>query len=231
MQRFAVACLSLLLFVSPLCAQSGREGRGRYGPGTGNPDEHLVPWKFFQKDAELVKGPVVLYWLPTSQEEIKRSPLLTSHALLEASGRCVGLEIVVPDDAVTIEKLGATGKVPVAVLVDIQGRVIRTVNSVRGNLALPSVEQAVAGELRARDEAVYRELTEARRAASAGEKEKAVDLYMKIWNDRCLYPLVGIEAQRGLKELGMIVRETPTPPPVDPSLKVSTPSTTTREHE
>jgi hypothetical protein len=227
-RRFAVACLSLLVLASPLCAQSGRGGgRGRSGPGTGNPDEHLVPWKFLQKSADLVNGPIVLYWLPASPEEIKRSPLLTSHVLLEATGRCVGLEIVVPDDGVTIEKLGATGKLPAAVLVDSQGSVIRTVNNLRGVLPASAVEQMLADELSARDDAVFRQLTEAKKRASTGEKEKSIDLYRKIWDDRCLYPLLGNEAQRALKELGVAVHNTPAPPPVDPSLKTTMPATTT----
>ena len=111
LRRFAVASISLLLFVTPLLAQ--RQGGARSGPGTGNPDEHLVPWKFLPKNGELVRQPIVLYWLPSSQDEVKRSALLTSRALLEASDRCVGLQIVMPDDAVTIDKLGATGKLPI----------------------------------------------------------------------------------------------------------------------
>ena len=226
-RRLAIACLSLLVLVSPLYAQSGRGGRGRSGPGTGNPDEHLVPWKFFEKSAELVKGPIVLYWLPVSQEEVRRSPLLTSHFLLEATIRCVGLQIVVPDDVVTIDKLGATGKLPMAVLVDSQGGVIRIVNNLRGVLAASAVEQMLVDELSARDDAAYRQLTEAKRRASVGEKERSIDLYRKIWGDRCLYPLIGNAAQRALKELGVTVHETPALPPADPNLKVTMPATTT----
>ena len=221
-RRFAVACISLLLFVPPLFAQ--RQGGGRSGPGTGNPDEHLVPWKYLPKNGELIKQPIVLYWLPASQDEVKRSSLLTSRALLEANERCVGLQIVVPDDAVTIEKLGATGKLPMAILTDAQGRVIRSVSGARGNLALSAVEQALAQELRTQDDVVFRQLTEARTAASNGDTKAAIDLYTKIWDNRCLYPLVGSEAQHRLKDLGVTVHETPAPPPADPNLKVTMPS-------
>jgi len=210
--------VSLLVLASPLHAQSGR----RSGPGTGNPDEHLVPWKFLPKGAELVKGPVVLYWLPASLEEMQRSPLLTSQVLLEDAVRCVGLEIVVPDDASTIEKLGATGRLPTALIVDDGGRVIRKIDNTRGVLRSASVEQMVADELSVRDDDVYRKLTEAKGSASAGEQAKAIDLYKKIWEDRCLFPLVGGEAQRALKNLGVIVRDVPAPSPVDPNLPVTT---------
>ncbi len=218
--RFAVTSIALLLLVSPLCAQSGREGRGRSGPGTGNPDEHLVPWKFLPRNGGLIKAPLVLYWLPASEAEMKRSPLLTSRDLVDAGGRCVGLEIVMPDDVATIDQLGATGKLPMAVLVDDQGAILHSAGS-----SLSAVEQMLSGELSSRDHAVFLALTDAKTAARGGEKEKAVALYTKIWNDRCLYPLLGSEAQRGLKELGVIVRETPAPPPADPNLKVTAPST------
>ena len=215
----------VLTLAAGLSAQSRRgKGGGRSGLGTGNPDEHLVPWKFLPKGAELDKGQVVVYWLPASLDEVKGSPLLTSHALLEDSARCVGLDIVVPGDSETIDKLGATGKLPMALIIDKDGRVIRQVNNTRAQ----SVERMVSEELNALDDEVFRRLTEAKGLAIAGAKEKSIDLYKKIWDDRCLYPLVGVEAQHALKDLGVIVKETPAPPAVDPSLKVTTPTTTTR---
>jgi hypothetical protein len=228
-RRSLVVSMVLLALAASLGAQSRGGGqRGRSGPGSGNPDEHLVPWKFLPKGAELVKGPVVVYWLPASLDEVKRSPLLTSHALLEDSARCVELDIVDPGDAATIEKLGATGKLPMALIIDQDSRVIRQVNNTHAVLRPQSVEQLVSEELNARDDEVFRRLTEAKKMASAGEKEKAIDLYKKIWDDRCLYPLVGAEAQHALKDLGVIVMQTVAPPPADPSLKVTTPTTTTR---
>ena len=223
-RRSLVVSMVLLALAASLCAQSRGGQRGRSGPGSGNPDEHLVPWKFLPKGAELVKGPVVVYWLPASLDEVKRSPLLTSHALLEDTARCVELDIVDPGDAATIEKLGATGKLPMALIVDKDGRVIRQVNNTRPH----SVEQMLSEELNARDDEVFRALNEAKKMASAGEKERAIDLYKKIWDDRCLYPLVGAEAQHALKDFGVIVKETVAPPPADPSLKVTTPTTATR---
>ncbi len=149
-RRIPIVCMVVLALAPTLGAQ-----RGRYAPGTGNPDEHLVPWKFLPKGADLVKAPVVVYWLPASLAEVEHSPLRTSQALLDASARCIGLEIVTPDDAATI---------------------------------------------------------------------KSVDLYKKIWDDRCLYPLLGAEAQKALKGLGVIVTDTPAPPPPDPNLKVTSPT-------
>src|SRR5881392_3308638 len=102
MRRFAL----LLLFAASTLAAQSRGGRGVYRPGTGNPDEQLVPWKFVPIGSDLVKGPFVVYWLPQSMKDVERSPLFTSSVLLEASARCVDFQIVEPDDAVNIARLG-----------------------------------------------------------------------------------------------------------------------------
>src|SRR5260221_3797879 len=52
---------------------------------------------------------------------------------------------------------------------------------------------------------MFRDITTARKRANAGEKDAAITLYRKIWDDRCLYPLAGQEAQGALKVLGMTV--------------------------
>ena len=193
----------LLLFVaSTLAAQS----RGLYRPGTGNPDEQLVPWKFVPAGSELVKGPFVVYWLPESMKDVEHSPLFTSAVLLEASARCVDFQIVTPDDAVNIARLG---KPPLALITNSEGKVLRQAGAAHPK----AVEQLVSAELSAREDAVFRELERAK-------KEKSVELYKKIWNERCLYPLIGTEAQRGLKELGVIVTEPPSTLMPDPNLKV-----------
>ena len=47
----------------------------------------------------------------------------------------------VPDDAATIEKLGRTGKLPMALIIDNDGRVVRQVNNTSGVLRPQSVEE------------------------------------------------------------------------------------------
>jgi hypothetical protein len=209
MLRRSFCILAILVLIPPLFAQR------RGGPGTGNPDEHRVPWKFLEKDAIVDKAPITLYWLPASLDEVNRSRLMTSRALLENSTRCVGLEIVLPENVATIEKLGATGKGPTAVVADAQGNVIRRISAARTE----AVEQLLVDELAARDEAMYRQMTEANRAATAGDKDLAIRLYKKIWDDRCLYPIAGNDAQRALKKLGVIVQETAESKPPDPYLQ------------
>src|ERR1019366_3385353 len=110
----AFLCLSVVFLVAAnVHAQSQRQARPN-GPGTGIPDDDLVPWKFVEKGAAIEKASLTLYWLPASQKEMERSELLGSRALIQAGLRCVGFRIVDAGDAATIKLLDATGKVPTA---------------------------------------------------------------------------------------------------------------------
>jgi len=193
-----LVCSLLVISVAPVQAQRRGGEQRRSGPGTGNPEERPVHWTYMAKGAAFANQPLVLYWLPASLDDIEKSPLSTSLKLFEDSSSCLGLQIVAPDDAATIERLGATGKLPIAMLTDGQGRVIRTAENVRGVLRPAPVEQMVTEEFRARDEAMYREMTEARRLATSGDKQRAIELYKKVWDDRCLFPVGGAEARRAL---------------------------------
>lgn len=227
-RTIAILFLAFLI-VSPLALAQSKRGGGqarRSSPGTGDPEEHLVPWQFLDKGGPLIKGVLVLYWLPASQDEIERSPLRNSRVLVEDLNRCLGLEVILPDDAAMIDKLGAKGKLPAAFLVDSRGEVVRRIESSRGSLRAAAVEQMVTDELAARDEAMYARITEARKRSSNGDKEGAIDLYRKLWDERCLFPLAGTQAQRALKDLGVVVVEPPAPKPVVPTLPVAPPTTT-----
>jgi len=219
MSRLATAASAVLLsmmIVLPSLAQSRRGARS--GPGTGDPYEHLVPWRFLNKGGPLLHEPLTLYWLPASAQEAEQSPLLSSRELLQAADLCIGFEIIEPEDAATIAKLGESGKLPAAVLVNDQGNVIRRVEGTRGRLTAPPVEKIVRDELSARGETMYARMTEARKRAAAGDKQGAIDLYKKLWDDRCLFPLAGTEAQHALKTLGVTVVEPPPVKMVDPNL-------------
>ena len=168
-------------------------------PGTRNPDKQLVSWKFLDKTAELPKGPFVVYWLPPTLKDIEHSPLFTSKPLLEDATRCIDFEIVSLDDH---RITGGTA------LVMRDGKVTNQTASSNPK----DIEKMITSGIDAMEEGVLRDLQRAR-------QEKSVDLYKKIWDDRCLYPLIGLEAQRGLKELGVIVAEPPSTLMPDPNLK------------
>jgi hypothetical protein len=204
---FKGLCAAMFLVCAPL-ALAQRRG----GPGTGNPDEHLVPWRFLQGDVLLHERPVTLYWIPASLEESQRSRLMTSDVLRVAATRCVDLEIVLPEHAAKIPRLD--GKAPAAVLVDRLGNVVQR----HENVQAEAVERMLSDELAARDEAMYREMRNAVQQAGKGENAAAVESYKKIWDDRCLFPLAGSEAQRALKKLGVTVVEPAPSSAVDPQL-------------
>jgi hypothetical protein len=216
-----VFCVSLLIFAAANAeAQWGRAGGGQRGPsspGTGNPDQHLVPWKFVEKGAAVETSSLSLYWLPASEKEMERSGLLTSRVFLEYGVRCVALRVVLPENAAAIELLGATGKLPTALLVNDHGTVIRRVENVHGVLLPASVQRMVDDELAARDEVMYHQMSDARKRAGAGDNAAAIDLYKAVWNDRCFFPLAGTEAQRALHALGVEVHEVPVSIAVDPN--------------
>jgi hypothetical protein len=216
-----LASLVLLLLVGNAAeAQRGGGGQRPQGPGTGNPDEHLVAWKFVEKGATTEARPVSLYWFPASAEEAERSPLRTSRTFQEFERRCVGLFIVLPEIFALVEKLGAAGKLPSAVIVNTQGTVVRRLENVRGVLPVAAMEKLVNDELAARDEEMYHAMSEARKRIAANDKDGAIALFRGIWETRCLYPLAGIEAQRGLKELGVFVQEPPSTLQADPNLQI-----------
>ena len=216
----AVIAFGLLLLPLHAFAQS-RRGGARSGPGTGDPYERLVPWHFLEKSGPFLDAPLVLYWLPASSNETERSPLLSSEELVRDADRCLSFEIVLPEDGVTIGKFGATGKLPAAVLADAKGTVLRRVESVGGRLAIASVETMVREEFDSRGEAMYVMVREARTRVANGDKQGAIDLYKKLWDERCLVPAAGTEARQALKSLGVIVVEPPAHIAVDPNLTIA----------
>lgn len=204
--------LALLILLASASAYAQRTGRTSASPGTGQPEE-LVPWKFIEKGVAPITSPVMLYWIPASEKETNDdSPMVTSHTLFEAASRCVGLVIVLPKDAEMLAKLKATA--PEVVFTDAHGTITRTL----ANPRVAGVEHALRDELHARDEAMYHAMTDARRLA-ATDKPAAIALYRKVWDDRCLFPTAGTEAQHALKELGVIVVEPPSTLAPDPNLK------------
>jgi hypothetical protein len=214
----------LLLFLAavltaalPALAQRGEQAPRRNGPGTGDPDEHLVNWKYVDSGDLQYATPITLYWFPASLDAAEKSPLMRSAALVDATARCVALRIVLPEQTAALKKLAVQPKTT-ATLVDRKGTTLRQTQS-----SWPAeIQSLVAAELNARDEAVYHDLHAAGEAVKAGDNAAAIDLYRKIWDDRCLFSMAGNEAQRALKRLGVIVKETPVPPPPDPNLQPKT---------
>jgi hypothetical protein len=164
----------------------------------------FVPWKVMKPGQPPVAGHLILYWIPATPEEMKRSPLLTSRALAEFSMHCVGMQLVRPDDTETIHRLGASEDLPLVILTDGHGKKVGMIDSRHGLIRLAAVEAIVRDELLTRASMADTMLDEARSCVSKGERERAVGLYKQVWNQRCMTPRQARSAQRALKRLGAV---------------------------
>ncbi|HEX7191966.1 MAG TPA: hypothetical protein VF381_10400 [Thermoanaerobaculia bacterium] len=210
-QPFRLLCAAALAaaLVPAAFAQYGEAPVRRGGPGTGNPDVQLVPWKYLQSDTLVHDAPLTLYWLPANNGQVTQSPLFDSKVLLTAATRCVGFEIVMPERSAVIHNLGETDQLPAVLVLDREGKTLSKFENPRGELMTREVEKLLTNELDARDQTMFRSMMAGSQEATAGRNKNAIDIYMKIWNDRCLYPLAANEAKKALADLGVKVTDTP----------------------
>ncbi len=165
-----------------------------------SPHLSLVPWKVVEPGDD-VRAPLVLFWIPASRDEVRRSELLTSDELTLYSSQCVAMRVVRSDDDAMLVKLEAGEALPVAILTDGEGHVLGRVDSDEGALAVAEVEEMVREELDHRVTAAETMLDEARTKAEAGAIDEAIALYQSVWEQRCVCPRQARDAQRALKKL------------------------------
>jgi hypothetical protein len=161
----------------------------------------FVPWKVLNPGDETLKTDLVLYWIPSSRDEIRRSPMLTSRPLAIYSTQCVGMQLIRPDDSDTIEHLGASGRLPTAILATREGVILERVENDGGLLRAVDVEKRVRDTIVAREAEADRLLDEAAAKLAAGDRDGAVALYRRVCDQRCLLPREARHAQRALHRL------------------------------
>ena len=161
----------------------------------------FVPWKVVAPGDSPAKAPMTLFWIPSSRDDFKHSELLFSRPLTAYASQCVAMQVIRADDAAMIEKLGASGALPMAVLIDGDGKQLGKVDNDRGALNVASVEKLVREQLRAGEAILDARLEDARRTASAGDRDSAVATYKSICDLRCVFPRKAKEAERELKRL------------------------------
>ena len=168
------------------------------------PDESrpvsLVPWRVLER-GEKVDAPLVLFWIPASREELRRSPLLNSNDLTLYADRCVAMRVVRADDDARLASLHVEDDRSRALLVDRDGNVIAAVESDRGAPSVQAVEHMVRAELEHRVERAESRLADARHAAEAGDDASARTIYEALWEERCVCPRQAKAALRALKRL------------------------------
>src|SRR5687768_1593108 len=94
LSRILATILITLFAMSPAWATcGGGGGGGTGGVGGGNsgmgpaPTVYKVPWRLWEPRSAPQKG-LVLYWFPANNDEVKKSPLLTSRILTLYSAQC-----------------------------------------------------------------------------------------------------------------------------------------------
>ncbi|MGH9565767.1 MAG: hypothetical protein ACRD4I_07280, partial [Candidatus Angelobacter sp.] len=82
-----------------------------------------VPWRVHAPEAPSVNAGLVLYWFPSSAQEVQKSSLRTSRVLSLYAAQCVSMEII--DESSPLGKqLAGDAKLPVAVLATPDGKAI-----------------------------------------------------------------------------------------------------------
>ncbi|HEX7420463.1 MAG TPA: hypothetical protein VF505_11290 [Thermoanaerobaculia bacterium] len=162
----------------------------------------FVPWKVLEPGAEPARKAFILFWIPTSPEEMRHSELITSQRLTLYAGRCIGMDVVRADDASMLEKLRVGDGVPLAVLCEDEKEVARVLADA-GVLNAGSVEAMVRQAFDSREAALNAMLDRAGAKASAGENAGAIELYQEVAAQGCAFPRLAKTAQRALRRLGV----------------------------
>lgn len=161
----------------------------------------FVPWKVLRPGTPPPRAPLMLFWIPASRQELRRSELLTSEELARFATQCVAMVVVQPDDHVMIESLQVDGRFPLVLLADADGAVLARLESESGDLPVAEVEAMVRAALDSRGALADAVLDAAKEKAASGETEAAILLYRNVWDQRCTCPRQGKDAQRALKKL------------------------------
>jgi tetratricopeptide (TPR) repeat protein len=188
---------------SATCGGGGGGGRG--GIGTGQvADEQVyhVPWRVLQPGDPAITSGLVVYWLPSSVDEARRSSLLFSRVLSVYAAQCVSMEIV---DAGTPpgQKLMGSSSLPVAVLVTPDGTALDRAENNKGYLRAEQVEKMVEGELKHREDALNQQLKQAKEKSKSGDSVGAIPIYRSVYDQKCLFPKKAKDAAKELKKLGV----------------------------
>jgi tetratricopeptide (TPR) repeat protein len=203
----SVIMILLMLASAPqswaTCGGGGGGGTGGMSSGATPSDQvYHVPWKLITPQDAPVNAGLVLYWLPSSTEEFKKSSLLNSRTLSLYASQCVTMGVV---DAGTPlgQKLRADDKLPVAVLATPDGTPVAKAENQNGFLKVEQVEKLVEAEMKKREAAAKEKLEDAKSKAKSGDNQNAIVEYREVLGQKCLLPNQAKDAAKNLKKLGV----------------------------
>ena len=178
----AAACL-LVVFVSAIPLSAARRVA-------------FVPWKVLDRDDAAPQSMFVLYWIPASPEEMRKSDLLTSRLLWSYSAKCMAMHIVRVDDHARLASLGVE-QLPVAIVVA-DGEEVARVGGDGTLFRAADVDSAVRAVVERRRAGAREALDRARGLARDGDHATAVSLLEEVASCRCAFPRLAKEAERAL---------------------------------
>jgi len=210
MRFFAIFLTFALLNPAPAvwatCGGGGGGGTGGMRTGAGNsttPDEQVyrVPWKLL-KPEEPVNSGLILYWFPSSADELKKSSLLFSRQLSVYAAQCITMGVA--DSRIPFaQKLGANTVLPVAVLAEPDGKELARIENTKGMLKVGDVEKLVEGEVKRRESALKEKLEAGKSKAKAADNPGAIEELRAVVGEKCLFPKLAKDAAKELKKLGV----------------------------
>jgi len=189
---------------------------GGMAPGGGGGIQqqvYYVPWKVAQPSTPAVNG-LVLYWFPSSQNELQNSSLRISRPLSVYATQCVAMEVADPGSPFRT-KFAPEDTLPVAVLATSDGSIVGKLENKKGKLNVEDVERLLGAEMKKREEALDNQLRAAKETARS-DKDKAIPLYRSVAEQKCMFPKKAKEAAKELKKLGIEVGEIADPPVSNP---------------
>ena len=163
---------------------------------------YRVPWRLIKPEDPPASAGLLLYWFPSSQQELERSSLLNSRTLSLYASQCVTLGIV--DSHTPIgEKFAAGDKLPVAVLAQPDGTLVGKAENKNGYLKVEQVESLLESEMKKRESALKEKIEDAKNKAKSGDNQTAIQEYRAVLDQRCLFPNKAKDAAKALKKLGV----------------------------
>jgi tetratricopeptide (TPR) repeat protein len=222
----ALLMVAILLFSAPAgwatCGGGGGGGGGGMsagsGPGAAPPDQqvYMVPWKVQSAANPAPKIGLVLYWFPSSKEELQKSSLRTSRQLSLFAAQCVAMQVATGDAADTTLKLAENAKLPIAVLATPDGTPVGKAENKDGFLRVDQVEKMVTDEMKKREQAADQQIKAAKEKEKSGDNASAITALKAVVDQKCLFPSKAKDAVKELKKLGVNdVSEIPNAPIFD----------------
>jgi tetratricopeptide (TPR) repeat protein len=207
--RFTAALLLFAFSTSQLWATCGGGGGGGTGgmnsmgmPNMPAQQVYNVPWRVYRQGASSITDGLVLYWFPSSVQEVQKSSLRTSRVLSLYAAQCVSMEIA--DGSSPLGKqLAGDSKLPVAVLTTPDGTSLGKVENQNGFLRADPVEKLVDNEVKRREDSLDQKMKQAKEHAKSGDNAGAIPIYRAVLEQKCLFPKKAKDAAKELKKLGV----------------------------